>query len=303
MTPYELPFLNGATVEFPADMASFDSMLDTMKTRYEIDTITVYGLEHWSEVRKDLLFAALAARSMLIVPRVESYDPATFAFSEQDATAVVQAHAGLLSYLSRPDKRNTVAYIALNIPVDDGRIWPRLGGVNSGQWREAQRIYTEALVREARPRTADIPLYLSVFYGWDNAYDIPPYDHAGADGYFINNYSYPMDYTNPPYSGMPAWEIINGDRLDIAMRKFHDQYGCEMPLVVEYGFQTMEGHTAIPAQLAGLVMDRETKKIALRATQAYYDADYNVRGTMYFGYNIVKEEGEPPSTIDFTLVY
>jgi hypothetical protein len=86
------------------------------------------------------------------------------------------------------------------------------------------------------------------------------------------------------------------------MRRFLDQYG-DAPVVVEYGVQTAERHgDRLPGQTAGLVADRTAKARALAATTQFYCSGYpSVRGTMYFGFNVYKTEGEPPATVDFGL--
>jgi hypothetical protein len=73
-------------------------------------------------------------------------------------------------------------------------------------------------------------------------------------------------------------------------------------VVVEYGVQTAERHGDRPGQTAGLVADRAAKARALAATTRFYCSAYpSVRGTMYFGFNVFKAEGDPPATADFGL--
>jgi hypothetical protein len=113
----------------------------------------------------------------------------------------------------------------------------------------------------------------------------------------MNNYSYPAN----PYLPANVYDseayIINSSRLQISIDSFYAQYGKNKPLVIEYGFQT----TIVPGQTAGLVADRATKEIALKATTRFYSQYENIRGTMYFGFNVIKEEGFPPRKIDWAL--
>lgn len=77
------------------------------------------------------------------------------------------------------------------------------GGINGEQSKQRQVEYAGAFVKRMRETTAsygftDAQLYLSVFYGWDNSFKTPSYVSSGADGYFMNNYSYPLNSTKLP---------------------------------------------------------------------------------------------------------
>lgn len=289
--------MNGAAVNLYN--MEFAPILNTMKSAYGINTITVYGMESWYSGRVASLLSALAERDMRLVPRIEAYNPDTFVFSIGDARSVAKSYTQLTAQLNL--QKSAVSYLAVNMPVDDGRVHRSLKGLNSPQWVAAQVEYSRAIVSELRKLT-DIRLYLSVFYGWDNSYAIPSYADAEADGYFLTNYSYPSgNYIASENDSVQT--IINSDRLLVAPTQFVRQYGSYAPVVVEYGFQTMENHTQIPAQTAGLVRNKATKTIALKATTEFYNNMYaNVEGTMYFGYNLNKVEGNPPALIDFGLI-
>jgi hypothetical protein len=250
---------------------------------YNIDTVSVYGMENWSLARQDQLISALRANGMKLVLRLESYDPETFAFRSTDAVRVVDRHSALLNRIPK----ELIAYVALNVPVDDPRVHERLGGVNSPAWRERQPGYVRELVARTRAVTGDqVLLFPSLFYGWDGTYQIPIYRDSGADGWFINSYSYP---------GGP--NLINSPKLAAVLNRALAEYG-PMPLVMEYGF-----HTNMSAsQTAGQLPSREAKRLALLETTQFYASVPNVCGTIYFGYDVNKMEGEPPALIDFGLV-
>ncbi len=150
---------------------------------------------------------------------------------------------------------------------------------------------------------ADAKMFLSLFYGWDNTYEIPSYAGAGADGYFINNYSYPKSGRVPTAQDDDA-TLINAERLRVSMDTFVRQYG-DKPIVVECGFHTLEYNGGErPNQTAGLVQDLAAKRRAVRAMAEFYGANYpQVRGILYFGYNLYKEEGTPPTVLDWALQY
>ncbi len=119
-----------------------------------------------------------------------------FLFSRQDIPLILERYRALLDFVCLPQHRGQVAYFALNMPVDDGAVTARLGGVNTPLSRERQKEYASAFVSAVRMEThrrgfQSARLYLSVFYGWDGTYHVPGYAEAGADGYFVNNYSYP----------------------------------------------------------------------------------------------------------------
>jgi hypothetical protein len=142
-TPYQrfVPpseFLQGAAVDAsrPLDLAR-------MRRQFNINTINAYGV---TAANIGPLQQAAAAQGMRLVVRLEEYDPATFAFRAEDASALVERYAGVLERL-RPE---VVAYVLINMPVDD----PRVRG------RENQASYaTEAvgLVRRAAPA---VPVYI-----------------------------------------------------------------------------------------------------------------------------------------------
>ena len=88
------------------------------------------------------------------------------------------------------------------------------------------------------------------------------------------------------------------------MDTFVRQYG-DKPIVVECGFHTLEYNGGErPNQTAGLVQDLAAKRRAVRAMAEFYGANYpQVRGILYFGYNLYKEEGTPPTVLDWALQY
>jgi hypothetical protein len=294
LTPYPGPagWIQGATWAPTSDVAGD---LRRMRDGYGIDTVNVYGLEKWSRARLDELFTALTGLHMRAVVRLEAYDPATFAFLPQDAEQVVRAHTELLEYV----KDRPVAYVALNMPVDDPRVQARLGGINSELSAQRQVAYARTLVGLVRQHAGAAPLFLGLFYGWDGSYRIPSYRDSGADGYVLTSYSYPGARV-PDAAGDPD-DLIDTPRLRAAAdRAVAAQPGA--PIVVEYGFQTLTAHRHMPDQTAGLVADVTVKRAALRATTHFYCTRYPaVIGTTYFGYNVFKAEGNPPRTLDYGL--
>ena len=192
-----------------------------------------------------------------------------------------------------------MAYLALNMPVDDPRVQERLGGVNSELSTRRQVAYAKTLVGLVRPHVGAAPVFLGLFYGWDGSYRIPSYRDSGADGYVLTSYSYPGSRVADARSGVD--ELIDTPRLRAAAdRAVADQPGA--PIVVEYGFQTLAAQESMPDQTAGLVADVTVKRAALRATTHFYCSQYPaVIGTTYFGYNIFKAEGNPPRTLDYAL--
>ena len=308
-------FWNGATfvLERTDDTEGWLTReLERMKSQYHINTITVYGLESFDDAGssryKDHLFGELARLEMKIVVRIEAYDARSFAFTAEDAAKVVEQHRALIDYVSAPQRQGQVAYFALNMPVDDGTVQANLGGVNSQKSKQNQAAYAAELVRLMRQAAAgggfaDAKMFLSLFYGWDNTYEIPSYAGAGADGYFINNYSYPKGGRVPTAQDDDA-TLINAERLRVSMDTFVRQYG-DKPIVVECGFHTLEYNGGErPNQTAGLVQDLAAKRRAVRAMAEFYGANYpQVRGILYFGYNLYKEEGTPPTVLDWALQY
>ena len=294
--------VQGATLTVSdVDGADLPGVLRAMRDGHGINTVNVYGLERWPTARLDDLFAALRLLDMRIAPRVEWYDQATFAFRPADAARVVTAHRALLTYVARVDRRDRVAYVMLNMPVDDPQAQQRVGGVNSATSRERQVTYATDLVAAVRAETGSLPVHLGLFYGWDGSYDVPSYRPSNPDGYVLTNYSYPAGAV--PDAGSDVTDIINESRLrntaDRAVRA-----AGSAPVVVEYGFHTLSYQRGnMPDQIAGLVADAAAKKKALTATTRFYCERYpTVIGTMYFGYNTYTTEGTPPRRLDFGLV-
>jgi hypothetical protein len=299
LTPYPATtgdFLRGATLELDGldrNPAALDARLRAMRDRFRIDTVGVYRLDD-----PEGLFSALDRLDMTAVIRLEAYDPDTFAFAPADVDHLLDRYAPLLRFLTA--HRERVAYLAVNMPLDDPRVQARLGGVNSALSAERQTAYASAVVARLREAAPGLAIYLGVFYGWDGGFRPPSYRSAGADGYFLTNYSYPGASLPGPDDGDDA--LIDAAGRRTVMGRFAEQYGDD-PVVVEYGVHTAGRHGGRrPDQAAGLVADRAAKVRALRATTRFYCADYpNVRGTMYFGFNVYKSEGQPPAMLDFGL--
>lgn len=313
MTPYvekvdPEEFYNGATFDIgPGNFNNeeFSKELEKANSLYNINTITIYGFEGLSQSSQQYIFSELSRLGMKIVIRIESY-PQDFSFSEADAKAVVSSYSALIDFCSDENRRDTVAYFALNMPVDDIAVQRNAGGLNTRAWIDAQKSYASAFVRLMREECArngwdDAKMYLSVFYGWDNTFKTPSYKDAGADGYFINNYTYP---DSSSLSSSDPLEIINAKRLAVSMKTYEKQYG-DAPVVMEWGFHTIDFNGGIqPNQTAGLVKNLYAKEIAMKATLDFYKENYpQVRGCLYFGYNLLKEEGNPPALLDWCLVY
>lgn len=296
LTPYPPPFLHGAAVDLPPTGGHLD-LLDHAVRRH-IDTISTYGLDWWAPARRRDLIDAVVARRMQLVPRIEAYDPDTFAFRALDADNVVDLHGDdYLRDLARAHRH--IPYVHVNMPVDDPQVTDRLGG-RGPTWSAAQCGYAATIVRRLRPYLGTIPIYLSVFYGWDGAYDTPSYAGAAADGYVLTSYPYPGRNVAGPDSTDD--ELIDGARLRRIADRLVGQYPGA-PTVVEYGLHTMTGRSTRPDQTAGLVLDRASKQRALRAITRLYRTEYpQVRGTIYFGLNITKREGDPPADIDWSLL-
>jgi hypothetical protein len=319
MTPYPVgvrtnQFFQGTTLqvsESDLDTGVVSMRLRLMRDSYHINTVSVYGMEGWDArggtARKDRFFAALQRLGMRVVVRIEGYDQRRFAFATADVSRMLDTYQPLIRYVADPTRRGMVAYLGLNMPVDDPAVQARLGGLGSARFNSGQPGYAAGAVSAIRGVLADVgagnvAVYVGVFYGWDDTYRPPSYRSARADGYFLNSYSYPT-------SGLAAVNasdaaLINEPRLRETMRLFTTQYGTEVPVIVEYGFHTAEyhGNGALPNQTAGLVANAAAKRRALVATTRFYCASYaSVRGTMYFGYNIFKAEGNPPAVLDFAL--
>ena len=153
---------------------------------------------------------------------------------EQDIPLILERYRALLDFVCLPQHRGQVAYFALNMPVDDGAVTARLGGVNTPLSRERQKEYASAFVSAVRMEThrrgfQSARLYLSVFYGWDGTYHVPGYAEAGADGYFVNNYSYPAADGQAPALPCPDEALINQPRLQRAVERFQEQYPRDAP--------------------------------------------------------------------------
>lgn len=320
MAPYEAfvdpdTFFSGAVLDLKKEgdvHAWITRELENMKYGYNINTLNIYGLEGFdsgdSNENKDFLFEELARLGMKVVVRIEAYSD-TFAFQVSDLDYVFNTYQKLIEYVCGDGKRQQVAYFALNMPVDDPQVQQKLeGGINGEQSKQRQVEYAGAFVKRMRETTAsygftDAQLYLSVFYGWDNSFKTPSYVSSGADGYFMNNYSYPLNSTKLPDASVPGEELINANRLAISMNTYLSQYPGK-PLVIESGFHTLEyNNGVVPNQTAGLVKDKEAKIKAIKATLDFYEQFDEFRGWLYFGYNLYKEEGSPAAVMDWSLMY
>lgn len=316
-TPYteelaDSDFICGATfvLEKPADYEQWlASELQKARDIYHLNTVTVYGLEDYDDAYKAALFSQLKRLGMRVCIRIESYDADTFAFTKENAAEVMENYESLVAFTCQAEYRDTVYYYALNMPVDDPAVQENLGGVNSAMSKANQVTYAQELIRLMRQCTAengyaDAKLYLSVFYGWDGSYEVPSYASAGADGYFINNYTYP-DSKELPGADTDPENILNTDRLSHIMELFLKDYPDRPPLMIECGFHTLEYNGGQwPGQTAGLVLDRQTKGVAMQTLVEYYRENYSfVEGMLYFGYNLFKEEGDPPTVMDWALQY
>jgi hypothetical protein len=295
LTPYALSdkgFLRGATLD-PDTAGSLADRLRVMRDDCYIETAGFYHLPG------DAL-QTLRQLKMRAAVRLEAYDPDTFAFDNADADRLLERYRSTLETVAaQPD---AVAYVTVNMPLDDPRVQRRLGGTDSAESHRRQVSFAAEAVSLVRRATRDrVPVYLNVFYGWDNGFHPPSYASAGADGYVLTSYSYP----GATVAGRNASdaELIDEPRRRETMRRFLSQYG-PAPVIVEYGIHTAEHHGPLsePAQTAGLVADRVAKRRALRATTRFYRLQYpSVRGTVYFGFDVYKAEGDPPAELDFGL--
>ncbi|WP_123041805.1 carbohydrate-binding domain-containing protein [Cohnella candidum] len=345
VTPYDDSFvdlyanpdgaISGSTYIFYPDVnfrerIAFD--FKRMKEVSHVNAIGFYNIVHMSVADRNALFEELERNRQKAIIRIETYDANTFDWdynddNHTDAKQViahyntddsVHGYTALLDYLVTHDRLKDVAYFAVNMPVDDGAVADHFkngtyaDGRANPDWSTSQVNYADDLIHRLRdilggPEQAK--LYLSVFYGWDFAYNTPSYaniEHK-ADGYFFNNYSYPVG--NPPDETAPASVLINAPRLQQGMDRFMTQYPTE-PKIIEYGFHTMAFNEGKPNnQTAGLVRTVQAKQMALKATTAFYrdgktgGQSFNVRGTLYFAQNLYKEEGTPLSVSDWTLDY
>jgi len=283
-----------------------------------VNTVGLYNLVQMTDAERDTLFAELERNRMKAVIRVEWYDQQTFRFSAADADRVLcyytsddpaHGYTGLLPYLVRKKKLADVVYLAVNMPVDDGKVSGRFvtaqypDGRKNPNWATTQPPYANRLLAGLRAVTGSTKLYLSVFYGWDQSYPTPSYAGIAlpADGYFLNNYSYPISGT-PADENASTADRLNEPRLRSALDRMIGQYGVA-PKVIEYGFHTLDFNDgAMPDQTAGLVRTVAAKRKALTETTAYYrDPAFGVRGTLYFAENLFKPEGNPPATMDWAL--
>lgn len=317
MTPYDTSvhpsvLVQAASIELrQGDTAeSVDGLLRAMQT-YHINTVSVYGLEDWEPAgatrNKDSLFTSLNRLDMQLVVRIETYDPTTFAFRASDADQVLTRYQPLLQYLANANRRARIAYFAVNMPLDDSRVTQPLGGVNSALTQSRQPEYARAIVTRLRATLrqqgfGEARIRLGVFYGWDGGYSVPSYAGAAPDGYYLTNYSYPSG--SVPDENSPDQVLINQPRLQAIMNRFTGQYG-NASFVVEYGFHTMEFNGWIrPDQNAGLVTTLSAKQRAIRATTRFYRDNYSgLAGTSYFGFNLIKREGNTAELIDWALQY
>ncbi|MCU7724289.1 hypothetical protein ODJ79_11235 [Actinoplanes sp. KI2] len=283
-----------------------------------VNTVGLYNLVQMTDAERDTLFAELERNRMKAVIRIEWYDQQTFAFTAADAARVLSyyssddpahGYTGLLPYLARRQKLADVVYLAVNMPVDDGKVSSRFvtaqypDGRKNPRWATSQPPYADRLLAGLRAVTGCTKLYLSVFYGWDQSYPTPSYAGIAhpADGYFLNNYSYPISGT-PPDENASTADRLNEPRLRSALDRMIGQYGTA-PKVIEYGFHTLDFNNGVlPNQTAGLVSTVAAKRKALTETTAYYkDPAFGVRGTLYFAENLFKPEGNPPATMDWAL--
>jgi hypothetical protein len=282
-----------------------------------VNTVGLYNLVQMSDTDRDALFAELERHRQKAVIRIEWYDRQTFAFRTSDADQVLRyyntadtahGYTALLDYLIRKDRLGDVAYFAVNMPVDDGMVSSQFvtgrypDGRSNPQWASAQPPYADRLIAGLRNVVGPADLYLSVFYGWDQTYPTPSYAGIAhpADGYFLNNYSYPI--SSPADENSSTSDLLNEPRLGTAMDRIIGQYG-NAPKVIEYGFHTVDFNGGVvPDQTAGLVRTVAAKRRALVETTSYYrGAAFHVRGTLYFAENLFKPEGSPPATMDWAL--
>lgn len=345
MTPYEGSFvdlyenpdgaINGATYIFNPDANFQERMVFDFKRMKEVTNVNAigfYNIVQMTDADRDTLFDQLEQNHQKAIIRIEAYDGSTFNWdnndpSHSDAVSVINhyntddsehGYTALLDYLKENDRLKDVAYFAVNMPVDDGAVADHFknaqysDGRANPEWSTSQVAYADDLMHRLRDILGDssaAKLYLSIFYGWDFAYNTPSYaniEHK-ADGYFFNNYSYPK--ASPADETASASDRINAPRLQQGMDRFMEQYPYDVK-IIEYGFHTMEfNHYNPTSQTAGLVKTAEAKRLALKDTTAFYKNGttdgqaFNVRGTLYFSQNLYKEEGNPLTVSDWTLDY
>src|SRR5689334_8549739 len=147
---------------------------------------------------------------------LEEYDPESFAFTGADVDRLLARYADLLGQAVAHRRR--VAYLAVNMPLDDPRVQARLGGANSPLSIQRQAAYASAVVARLRAVAPGLPVYLGVFYGWDGGFRPPSYRPSGADGYFLTSYSYPGAHV--PGGEDDEAALIDADRRRAVMRRF-----------------------------------------------------------------------------------
>ena len=320
---YQTPttFWQGAEYELKTGK-DFDARikhdLQDMKYNYNINCLNIYGMENITTTQLDNLFCELKTLGMQTVVRIEWYEASWMNFETADADQVINHYNSLIQYVCDASRRDQVAYFALNVPVDDPDVAAHFvtNGYPDGRsnpfWASNQITYVNYFVSQMRNICnsygfTDAKQYVSVFYGWDYSYPTPSYANSNADGYFFNNYSYPQNSSFPPDETQPDSILINKTRLQIGMNKFMAQYpNAEQGKVIEYGFHTSEFNGGvIPNQTAGLVKTLAAKQRALKATTIYYNSSgfQGMKGTQYFGWNLLKDEGTPPALMDWCLDY
>ncbi|SDW48029.1 hypothetical protein [Paenibacillus sp. CF384] len=328
--------IQGAEYELYHDQDTFAKIardLPIMKNDYNINTLNLYNLETLDINEKNALFNQMSLLGMKSVPRIEWIgDVNSFRFDQAHADAVVSYYDSMLQYLVA--KSSQVVYFAVNIPNDNSIIAGNYGGFNSQAWKNGQKDYAGYLYLALTNRLnqlgyANPKLFISIHYGWDNSWDVPVYDSSKADGYFLQTYSYPLYKDCLP--GSSCWQsrygapstnrIINVDGstdsiapagapkngLKETLGKFMGQYQNQnKPLVVEFGFHTQWFNNNTPTdQTAGLQYDIAAKNTALTAAYNYFKS-YSpnmIKGAMYFGWNLVKDEGNPSAAMDWSLQY
>lgn len=318
-----------------------DRDLPIMKSVYNINTLNVYGLENLSQAERHYLFDHLPS-GMKVVARIEWYDPAHFNFNVDhvddnhdgiydhnldNATTIVNYYDAMIQDICQ-NYSGKLAYFALNMPVDDGIVASHFAvgqyekdGRKNPDWKNWQVPYIEDLVMHMRAKCASYgyaaaKLYVSVFYGWDGAYDVLPYTSSNADGYFFNMYTYPYDLDgNNAVREDYRHQIASTDTLlnttdsRYGLNKFRDLINTQYPYqnkVFEFGFSTCDFIGKIPNQKAGLMGNLYAKQDAMQAYISYINSNFtNTKGGMYFGYNLIKTEGDQgqETDIDWCLEY
>lgn len=323
MTPYTSwvtpsTWFQGAEYELNPGMDTAARILrdlPDMKNNYNINSLNLYGLENISQSDRDLLFSTMSSLGMQAVVRIEWYDGSWMNFENADADTMINHYTSLIADVCSSAKRNQVAYFALNVPVDDPAVVAHFvtGQYTDGRqnplWASSQVSFVNYFVSRMRTVCSSYGFttakqYVSVFYGWDYSYPVPSYSASNADGYFFNNYTYPVNGSSPPDETATDAVIINQTRLQQGMTKFMSQYPTQNK-TIEYGFHTSEFNNGVnPNQTAGLVKTKAAKQKALKATTTYYKNNFStVKGSFYFGHNLLKEEGNPLALMDWCMEY